>query len=131
MQDLPNAALIIGYTNISWTLGADVSGILFCRLLKFLEKRRSAAVIPRVPKTVHLEQRRMSDLNSTYISKADDELPKTAHEWPWQPRKTISWKLSMQRKIGSMNRWRFLVNGFHVPIRSLTPTSNMFFKLEA
>jgi len=86
MQDLPNAALVIGYTNNSWTLGADVTGILLCRLLKYLKKRNGAAIIPRVPKSMHLEQRRMLELSSTYISKAEDELPRTAHAWPWQPR---------------------------------------------
>ncbi|KAJ5585887.1 hypothetical protein N7450_005674 [Penicillium hetheringtonii] len=86
VQDLPNAALVIGYTKISWTLGADVTGILLCRLLKYLKKRNGAAIIPRVPKSMHLEQRRMLELSSTYISKAEDELPRTAHTWPWQPR---------------------------------------------
>lgn len=86
MQNLPNVTLVIGYTNISWTLGADVTGILLCRILKHLNKRGGAAVVPRVPKSIHLEKRRMLELNSTCVSKAGNDLPKTAQRWPWQLR---------------------------------------------
>ncbi|KAJ5414821.1 flavin-binding monooxygenase [Penicillium cosmopolitanum] len=93
MEDLPNAALVIGYTNISWTLGADVTGIFVCRLLKHLQRKKYSTVIPRVPETMHLKPQKMLDLNSTYISKAENDLPRTANTGPWQPRKNYFWDL--------------------------------------
>jgi cation diffusion facilitator CzcD-associated flavoprotein CzcO len=86
MQNLPNVTLVIGYTNISWTLGANVTGILLCRIPKHLKKRGSAAVVSRVPKSIYLEKRKMLKLNSTCVSKAENDLPKTAQRWPWQLR---------------------------------------------
>lgn len=68
MQDLPNDAPVIGYTNILWTLGADVARILLCHILKHLKKRGGAII--------HLEKRRMLELNSTYVSKAENDLQK-------------------------------------------------------
>ncbi|CRG92043.1 hypothetical protein PISL3812_09098 [Talaromyces islandicus] len=93
MEDLPNAALVIGYTNMSWTLGADVAGILVCRLLKHLERKRSTALIPRVPAGMHLRRQKMLDLSSTYISKAENDLPRTAKTGPWQPKSNYIWDL--------------------------------------
>ena len=36
MEDLPNFAWIVGYTNASWTLKADLSASYICRLLMHL-----------------------------------------------------------------------------------------------
>lgn len=48
LEDLPNAAFVLGCTNASWTLGSGVTGIFFCRLLKYLEREVFRAAIPRV-----------------------------------------------------------------------------------
>src|SRR5690606_10616853 len=34
LRDLPNLAVILGYTNASWTLKADLSSEYFCRLIR-------------------------------------------------------------------------------------------------
>jgi cation diffusion facilitator CzcD-associated flavoprotein CzcO len=88
LQDLPNAAFVFGYTNASWTLGADATAQFVCRLLKTLEERGCVAVVPRVEPHVAatLERRPLLNLNSTYITTALDELPMVADRGPWQPR---------------------------------------------
>jgi cation diffusion facilitator CzcD-associated flavoprotein CzcO len=34
VQDLPNLAIVIGYDNAAWTLGAEVTGIAIMRILR-------------------------------------------------------------------------------------------------
>jgi cation diffusion facilitator CzcD-associated flavoprotein CzcO len=88
LQDIPNAGFIIGYTNASWTLGADATALTLCRLLKDLEKRRYSAVVPRLSPAmaVNIQPRRLLNLSSTYVTKAEKDLPKAADRGPWVPR---------------------------------------------
>ncbi|KAL4893631.1 hypothetical protein BDV59DRAFT_27679 [Aspergillus ambiguus] len=88
LQDLPNAAFVIGYTNASWTLGADATAQFLCRFLKELDQRGVQAAVPRLTptKAQQLQPRRLLNLNSTYVTKAEGDLPKAANQGPWLPR---------------------------------------------
>lgn len=88
LQDLPNAAFVIGYTNASWTLGADATAQFICRLLKSLESRKLIVATPRLKEkdASSLQDRKLLGLNSTYVSVAGSVLPKAADRGPWQPR---------------------------------------------
>jgi cation diffusion facilitator CzcD-associated flavoprotein CzcO len=88
LQDLPNASFVIGYTNASWTLGADATAQFVCRLLKNLESRKLIAATPRLKEkdAATLQDRRLLNLNSTYVSVAERVLPRAADRGPWQPR---------------------------------------------
>jgi cation diffusion facilitator CzcD-associated flavoprotein CzcO len=86
LQDVPNAGFVIGYTNASWTLGADATATLICRLLKYMDRRNITAAIPRVDASSKLQPRRLLNLSSTYISVAEKHLPKAADARPWLPR---------------------------------------------
>lgn len=88
IQDMPNAVFIIGYTNASWTLGADATALTICRLLKDLEKRGSSAAVPRLSSSLatSIQPRRLLNLSSTYVTKAEKELPRAADRGPWLPR---------------------------------------------
>ncbi|OJJ30020.1 hypothetical protein ASPWEDRAFT_177751 [Aspergillus wentii DTO 134E9] len=86
VQDLPNASFVIGYTNASWTLGADATAQTLCRLLKNMEKNHQVAVVPRLHDDSGLQQRKLLNLNSTYVSVAEQQLPRAADRGPWQPR---------------------------------------------
>ena len=46
MDDLPNAVFAFGYTDASWTLGADTTAKLACRLFKKMKKDRATMVCP-------------------------------------------------------------------------------------
>ncbi|KAL4733532.1 hypothetical protein BDV11DRAFT_210132 [Aspergillus similis] len=84
MQDLPNAAFIIGYTNASWTLGADAVALLVCLLLGTLQSRHKVAVVPRLDAKVAsaLGQRRLFNINATYVALAERSLPKVGDHGP-------------------------------------------------
>ncbi|KAK2791473.1 hypothetical protein FQN53_002582 [Emmonsiellopsis sp. PD_33] len=88
VQDIPNAAFMLGYANASWTLGADATALFVVRLLKHMEKKGLVAAVPRMPAgdEATLERRQPLSLSSTYITKAEDTLPKAASKRPWLPR---------------------------------------------
>lgn len=85
IEGVPNAAIIIGYTNASWTLKADIASEYVCRLLKHMDKKGYATVVPqdnegdnRSDDTV------MGGLSSGYIRRAIDQLPKQGKKRPWK-----------------------------------------------
>ncbi|KAH2661370.1 hypothetical protein KXV32_000584 [Aspergillus fumigatus] len=88
LQDLPNASFVIGYTNASWTLGADATALFVCRLLKWMEQHHKIAAVPRLNPMLakQMQPRRLLNLNSTYVTAAEKDLPKAADRGPWQPR---------------------------------------------
>ena len=86
LQDMPNAAFVIGYTNASWTLGADATAKHVCRMLKYMDKAGLESATPRVGKDERLVESPVMNLNSTYLEKAKGTLPKAGDSGPWQPR---------------------------------------------
>ncbi|KAJ5201804.1 uncharacterized protein N7498_006467 [Penicillium cinerascens] len=88
LQDLPNAAFLLGYVNASWTLGADATSQFVCRLLKTMQERGVKAAVPRLnPVTDQgLQPRRLLSLNSTYVLKAENSFPRSADRGPWVSR---------------------------------------------
>lgn len=86
LQDLPNAANILGYTNASWTLGADATAQTVTRLMNEMHKKGARAVIPRVESPEKLHPLPALNLNSTYIKKGADALPRVGDSGPWKPR---------------------------------------------
>ncbi|KAK7510310.1 monooxygenase flavin-binding family protein-like protein [Phyllosticta citriasiana] len=88
LQDLPNAAFAIGYTNASWTLGADATAQLFTRIINFMAAEGFASCVPELPPHVAatMEKRPTFNLNSTYVKKAADRLPMTGNRGPWVAR---------------------------------------------
>ena len=65
LQDLPNMAAVIGYTNTSWTLGADATALLVCRLLKTMTTKGVTSAVPRVEDT--MKSVPALNLSSTYV----------------------------------------------------------------
>ncbi|KAM3084015.1 hypothetical protein ACMFMG_001878 [Clarireedia jacksonii] len=88
LQDLPNSCIVIGYTNASWTLGADATAQMVCRMLKHMESNNYSAAIPRVQQDEILKSKPMLNLNSTYIEKAKGSLPKNGDKGPWIARES-------------------------------------------
>ena len=44
INEVPNMAFIIGYTNASWTLKADVASLFFTKLLNYMRDNNVAKV---------------------------------------------------------------------------------------
>ena len=90
LQDVPNAIVLFGYANMSWTLGADVSAVLLLRLLKHMRKAGIASATPRIEQNQARSMRPLPflDLTSTYVVERAHVLPKTGDKEPWGPRST-------------------------------------------
>lgn len=103
LQDLPNAVMVLGYVNASWTLGADASMQLACRMMKHLERNGYSAVIPvRDDKNYKAPDRPLLGLSSTYLVRAQDSLPKASSVRPWVSR-TNYFADMFHARFGDMN----------------------------
>ncbi|KAL3422997.1 hypothetical protein PVAG01_04744 [Phlyctema vagabunda] len=86
LQDIPNAIVMLGYTNASWTLGAEATAQHVCRLLKYMESRGFTSATPKVAAGSQLKAQSILNLKSTYIVEAKGSLPKAGDSGPWKPR---------------------------------------------
>ncbi|MDB4240580.1 FAD-containing monooxygenase EthA, partial [Flavobacteriaceae bacterium] len=46
LQDIPNASVVFGYTNASWTLKIDLVCEYFCRILNHMDKNELNSFVP-------------------------------------------------------------------------------------
>ncbi|MET0998557.1 MAG: NAD(P)/FAD-dependent oxidoreductase [Marmoricola sp.] len=84
LTGVPNFAVCIGYTNASWTLRADLTHRLVCKVLNHLEKKGQAAAVPR-PRQ-ELQERPLIDLSSGYVQRAIADFPRQGDRGPWRVR---------------------------------------------
>lgn len=83
LSGVPNFALTIGYTNASWTLKADLVARYVCRLLNHLAATGLRSATPAPPPGTSAEVP-LVDLNSGYVLRSIDKLPKQGRSAPWR-----------------------------------------------
>jgi monooxygenase len=85
LSGVPNLAFVIGYTNASWTLKADLVSEYVSRLLTYMDAHGYRAVRPPAdPRGVGREP--LMDLSSGYIQRAMGQLPSQGSVAPWRVR---------------------------------------------
>ncbi|MGW5919201.1 flavin-containing monooxygenase [Nocardia fluminea] len=84
LTGVPNFAVCIGYTNASWTLRADLSSRLVCRVLNHMDRNDAAAVVPTPDGK--LDERPLLDLASGYVQRSIAEFPRQGDRRPWKVR---------------------------------------------
>ena len=84
VEDIPNLAWIIGYTNTSWTLKSDIAATYLCRLLKHMEENGYAVATPRDVAASRTDVGMFDQLNSGYVKRGQDALPRQGSEHPWK-----------------------------------------------
>jgi cation diffusion facilitator CzcD-associated flavoprotein CzcO len=82
LEDVPNAAWCIGYTNASWTLGADLTARAVAELLAYMRSRGYTHAYPHLGRTDMAEQPAFN-LQSGYVLRGRDALPKSGTRRPW------------------------------------------------
>jgi len=82
LSDIPNTAFIVGYSNASWTLKADLVCEYVVRLLDYMDEHNYSVVIPRV--RTELEPRPLMDLSSGYVQRALGSMPMAGDKDPWR-----------------------------------------------
>ncbi|MBZ2190405.1 NAD(P)/FAD-dependent oxidoreductase [Alcanivorax sp. JB21] len=83
LSDIPNAAMIFGYTNASWTLKADISSEYICRLLNHMDKTGTRQCTPRM-RDASVVETPFLDMRSGYIQRAANRFPKQGSKAPWK-----------------------------------------------
>ncbi|MGW2660578.1 flavin-containing monooxygenase [Nocardia tengchongensis] len=84
LTGVPNFAVCIGYTNASWTLRADLTSRLVCRVLGYMERNGYTAVVPEPQRA--LRERPLLDLASGYVQRSIADFPRQGDHNPWQVR---------------------------------------------
>jgi monooxygenase len=82
LNDVPNSAFVIGYSNASWTLKADLVCEYVVRLLDYMDEHNYKVVTPRVRGT--LKPGPLMDLSSGYLQRAKGTLPVAGDKDPWR-----------------------------------------------
>lgn len=82
-ENLPNMAMIFGYTNASWTLKADLISNWICRLLNHMDKRGVRQVTPRNHNPA-VQRLPFIDMQSGYIARVRDQIPQQGDTRPWK-----------------------------------------------
>jgi monooxygenase len=100
LTGLPNFAVCIGYTNASWTLRADLSHRLVCRVLNHLSRHDLAAAVP-LPRE-ELVERPLLDLTSGYVQRSIAQFPRQGDRGPWRVRQNylLDSLTTMHRSLG-------------------------------
>ena len=83
VQDLPNFACVIGYTNAPWTLKADLAAAYVCRLLAHMDNHGAAVATPRDTDGVAADGNVMSQLAAGYVKRGDAVMPRQGRTYPW------------------------------------------------
>jgi cation diffusion facilitator CzcD-associated flavoprotein CzcO len=82
LEDVPNAAWCVGYTNASWTLGADLTARSVAKLLAYMDSHGYTRAYPHLGK-VDMAEQPAFNLQSGYVLRSPDELPKSGTRRPW------------------------------------------------
>ncbi|RJS47534.1 flavin-containing monooxygenase [Nocardioides cavernaquae] len=83
LSDIPNFAFVIGYSNASWTLKADLVCQYVVRLLEHMDETNTAVVTPRINGELEPQQL-FGGLQSGYLARAEGKLPVAGDRDPWR-----------------------------------------------
>jgi cation diffusion facilitator CzcD-associated flavoprotein CzcO len=84
VEGVPNAAVVFGYTNASWTLKADIACEYVCRLINHMDTKGYGQVVAIATDDDRSDVSVMSTLNSSYVHRADTVLPRQGTRAPWR-----------------------------------------------
>jgi len=82
-SDVPNMAVVMGYTNASWTLKCDLTCEYVCRLINHMDRHGYAAATPRRSDPTVVEEPWVN-FSSGYIQRSISKMPKQGSKAPWR-----------------------------------------------
>jgi cation diffusion facilitator CzcD-associated flavoprotein CzcO len=85
IEDVPNMAWCVGYTNASWTLRADMTARAVAKLLAYMGSHGYTHAYPHLG-DVRLKEKRTLDLDAGYIKRSPHALPRSGTRRPWHVR---------------------------------------------
>ena len=88
LSGVPNLAYVVGYTNASWTLKADLTSAYVCRLLQRLGQGYSQCM--PVLQDASVTRQNWVDFSSGYIQRSLDRFPGQGNKAPWRLRQNYA-----------------------------------------
>jgi monooxygenase len=82
LSDVPNMVFTIGYTNISWTLKADLVAEYACRLINHMDTHGHRYAVPVRDDSV--DERPFLEFEPGYVLRSIDQLPRQGSRAPWR-----------------------------------------------
>ncbi|WP_073386625.1 flavin-containing monooxygenase [Jatrophihabitans endophyticus] len=86
LEGIPNAALIFGYINASWTLKADIAATYVVRLLKHMAARGADQVVVRAQDADRDSSSILGALQAGYVRRGEAVLPRQGTHGVWKVR---------------------------------------------
>ena len=105
LSDVPNFAYALGYTNLSWTLKADLTAEYVCRLLDHMERAGVAAAVPS--RDAGVQEEPFLDFQAGYVLRSLDAFPKQGSAAPWKVHMDYARDLWMLRRGSVTDGMRF------------------------
>src|SRR3954470_948795 len=96
ISGVPNFDMVIGYTNASWTLKADLVNRYVCRLLNHMREHGFAAATPVAPAEGGTAP--FLDLSAGYVQRSIAQLPRQGSRPPWRLHQNYLKDLRMMRR---------------------------------
>ncbi|GAB18649.1 putative monooxygenase [Gordonia effusa NBRC 100432] len=85
LEDVPNFAWSVGYTNASWTLRADMTARAVATLLRYMRSEGYTHAYPHLG-AVSMASTPLWDLQAGYVQRAPEALPKAGTTGKWRVR---------------------------------------------
>ncbi|CDO10292.1 NAD(P)/FAD-dependent oxidoreductase [Mycolicibacterium cosmeticum] len=85
LEEVPNMAWCVGYTNASWTLRADMTAKSVAKLLAYMDTHGYTHAYPH-RNGVPIQEKPAWDINAGYVARAPHALPKSGTRRPWNVR---------------------------------------------
>lgn len=83
VDGIPNFAVLFGYVNFAWTAKVDIAGRYLCRLFEHLDRTGIGVATPRSGNVHATGENIMNRLNSGYVNRGADDLPRQGTDAPW------------------------------------------------
>jgi cation diffusion facilitator CzcD-associated flavoprotein CzcO len=97
LEGVPNAMLVFGYTNASWTLKADLACEYACRLINHMDRHGYGTAVAEATEADRGDGSVLDGLNSGYVRRAAGTLPRQGARGPWLVRQDYLRDLPMLR----------------------------------
>lgn len=110
MSGVPNFNLVVGYTNASWTLKADLVSRYVSRLLNFMDAHSFDRATPQAPHDDSADQPFM-DFQSGYVQRSLDQLPKQGRRAPWRLHQNYVRDALMMRRVSGRDEGMLFTRG--------------------
>lgn len=83
LDGVPNFSFVVGYTDLPWTLKADMVNRYVCRLLAYMDRKGYRRCAPSLD-GLDMEPNPLMDISSGYALRAADRLPRQGDRAPWK-----------------------------------------------